>query len=92
MNAISVEGVPYSFMIMVRGREVSFSIDTINAYLGNPTTLEEGALCKYGKRLDKGNWNVELVKDALVMTGKSYEVNAYGVPKNFLRKKLKAAA
>lgn len=53
-------------MTMVRGREVSFSRDAINAYLGNPLTLEEGALCEYGKRLAKGNWNIELVKDALV--------------------------
>ncbi|KAI5393070.1 hypothetical protein KIW84_060279 [Lathyrus oleraceus] len=33
-----------------RGREVSFSRDIINAYLGNLLTLEEGALCEYGKR------------------------------------------
>lgn len=78
-------------MTMVRGREVSFSRDAINAYLGNPLTLEEGALCEYGKRLAKGNWNIELVKDALVMTGKSYKVNASGEPNNFLRKKLKTA-
>lgn len=79
-------------MTMVRGREVPFSRDAISAYLGNPLTLEERARCEYVKSLARGNWNIELVKNALVMTGKSYEVNASGAPNKFLRKKLKTAA
>lgn len=53
--------------------------------------MEERALCEYGNMLARGNWNIEMVKDALMMKSKSYEVNAYGAPNNFLRKKLKAA-
>ncbi|KAI5433674.1 hypothetical protein KIW84_020805 [Lathyrus oleraceus] len=53
---------------MLRGREFSFNRDAINFCPGNPLTLEEGALCECGKRLTRGNWNIELVKDVLVMT------------------------
>ncbi|KAI5412668.1 hypothetical protein KIW84_057352 [Lathyrus oleraceus] len=87
-NVILVEDQPYSFMTMVRGRPVSFSRDVINAYLGNIITLEEDVICEYGKRLAIGNWNIELVKDTLVRSGKSYEVNAMGALKNFLRRNL----
>ncbi|KAI5414044.1 hypothetical protein KIW84_058256 [Lathyrus oleraceus] len=87
-NDIPVEDQPYSFMTMVIRTRISFSRDAINAYLGNPLTLEDGMLCEYGKRLAKGGWNIELVKDALVLPRKSYEVNVAGAPKNFLRKNL----
>lgn len=65
-NAIPVEYLPYSFMTMVRRREISFSCDAINAYLGNSLTLKDEALCEYGKMLAMGNWNIELVKEVLV--------------------------
>lgn len=87
-NDIPVEDQPYSFITMVIRTRISFSRDAINTYLGNPLTLEDGMLCEYGKRLARGGWNIELVKDALVLPRKSYEVNAAGAPKNFLRKNL----
>lgn len=79
-------------MTMVRGRPISLSRDAINVYLDNPLTLEDCVLCEYGKRLARGNWNIELVKETLVLTGKSYEVNDLGAPKKFLRKDLTTKA
>lgn len=89
---IPVEDQSYLFMSMVRGRPIYFNRDAINAYLGNPLTLEDGALCEYEKRLDMGNWNIEMVKEKLVRAAKSYEVNVARALKNFLRKNLTTKA
>ncbi|KAL5057499.1 hypothetical protein RYX36_029103, partial [Vicia faba] len=84
--------VPYPFMTMVRGKQVSFSNDAINEYLGNPLTLEDSELCQYAKRLARGYWKFELVKDALVLTCKTYETNTAGHPKKFFRQNLRTTA
>lgn len=44
-NTLPIEGMRCSFTTMVRGRQVSFSKDVINEYLGNPLTLIDDELC-----------------------------------------------
>ncbi|KAL5066699.1 hypothetical protein RYX36_017586, partial [Vicia faba] len=41
VNVMPSGDQPFSFMIMVRGRDISFSMDAINAYLGDPLTFLE---------------------------------------------------
>lgn len=77
---------------MVRGREISFSHDATNKYLGDPLALEEGELDEYAKQIARGGWNINLVTDKLMLSGNSYETNASGAPNNFLRKNLKTKA
>lgn len=50
-NALIIEGVNYSFTTMVRGRQVYFSRDAINEYLGNPLTFPDDELCQYERGL-----------------------------------------
>ncbi|KAL5100181.1 hypothetical protein RYX36_004508 [Vicia faba] len=78
--------VPYPFTAILRGKQVYFSMDVINKYLGNPLTLEDGELCKYAKRLARGDWNFELVKDNFMLPGRTYETNALGCPTKFFRR------
>lgn len=73
---------------MVIGKDVSFSYDVINTYLSVPLALEEGELDEYAKRLARRCWNINLVSDTRVLSGKSYETSASGALKNFLRKNL----
>ncbi|KAL5098269.1 hypothetical protein RYX36_002596, partial [Vicia faba] len=77
---------------MVRGRNISFSCDSINAYLGNPLTLSEGELDEYIKRLTRGNWNLNLVTDAIISRGNSYETNVIWASNKSLRNNLKTKA
>ncbi|KAI5422273.1 hypothetical protein KIW84_045655 [Lathyrus oleraceus] len=46
----------------------------------------EGEECAYYKRVGRADWNIELIKEALIFTRRSYVVNALGVPVKFLRK------
>lgn len=48
-NDIPIEDQLYSFTTMVRGREIYFSRDAINTYIGDPLTLEECELDDYEK-------------------------------------------
>ncbi|KAI5443134.1 hypothetical protein KIW84_011971 [Lathyrus oleraceus] len=50
---------------------------------GNPLTLPDDELCQYSKRLSQGDWNFELVKDTLVLPGRTYVTNASGRPIKF---------
>ncbi|KAL5099382.1 hypothetical protein RYX36_003709 [Vicia faba] len=75
-HVILFKDQPYLFMTTVRGRRISFSTNAINAYLGNPITLQKGELYEYGKRLVRGIWNINMVTHALVFSGESYETNA----------------
>ncbi|KAL5061022.1 hypothetical protein RYX36_032626 [Vicia faba] len=77
---IDLEDRPYSFMTMVKGRNMYFSRDYINEYLGNPLTLSEGELDEYAKHLARDNWNLNLVTDTICSKGKSYETNVVGAP------------
>lgn len=67
-------------------------MDAINEYLGNPLTLSDDELCQNAKRLAQGDWNFELVKDDLVIPGRTYATNASGHPIKFNRQDLKTAA
>ncbi|KAL5076887.1 hypothetical protein RYX36_015871, partial [Vicia faba] len=53
---------------------------------------EDGELCHYAKRITRGDWKFELVKDALVLPGKTYEINVIGRPKKLLMKNLRTTA
>ncbi|KAL5055567.1 hypothetical protein RYX36_036249 [Vicia faba] len=91
-NGIPIKDQPHSFMTMVRGRDISFFRDSIKAHIGNPLTFEEGELDEFAKCLARGNCKVNLVTDALMEEGKSYETNSIGDLKKFKRKNLRTIA
>ncbi|KAI5384980.1 hypothetical protein KIW84_071828 [Lathyrus oleraceus] len=47
---------------------------------------EEGEECAYYKRVRRADWNIELTKETLIFSGRSYVVNASGLPVKFLKK------
>ncbi|KAL5061618.1 hypothetical protein RYX36_023355 [Vicia faba] len=88
-NALPImEGETFEFKTWVRGKEISFSINSISEYLGNPLPVADDELCKYHKRLARGNWNIEHVKDKLMLTRQCYEVNVVGKTLKFLWKNM----
>ncbi|KAL5069536.1 hypothetical protein RYX36_020423 [Vicia faba] len=66
----------------MRGRQVSFTRDAINNYLGNPNTLAKGEQYAYYKRVAQKDWNLEHVSDDLVYPGRSFMLNSLGRPMN----------
>ncbi|GAU31749.1 hypothetical protein TSUD_146370 [Trifolium subterraneum] len=78
-NAISAEeGQAISFRTMVRGREIWFNRDAINAYLGNPSNLPSDELCEFSKLVARGNWDVPAINQTLLRPGAYVEYNADG--------------
>ncbi|KAI5415093.1 hypothetical protein KIW84_040521 [Lathyrus oleraceus] len=91
-KALPIEGMRHPFTTFVRGKEVSFTRYEINDYIDNPLTLEEGEKCAYYKRVCRADWNIELIKEALILPGRSYVVNASGLLVKFLRKDMNVHA
>lgn len=91
-NALPIEGMRYPLTTFIRGKEVSFTRDEINGYLDNPLNLEEGEEYAYYKRVHRADWNIELVKEALIFPGRSYVVIALGLPVKFRRKDMNVNA
>ncbi|KAL5079190.1 hypothetical protein RYX36_007611 [Vicia faba] len=51
--------------------------------------MEDGELCEYHKKLERGKWDFELVKNKFVSLGHSYELIVVGIPLKFILKSLK---
>ena len=96
-NALPVGNEPFSFTSWVRGKKVEFSKEAIQDFLDNPLALVEEGQCEYQMhaptvRNPNGTWDVEAIRERICKEGKSYEVNAEGSAKHFLRKNLKTSA
>ncbi|KAL5078095.1 hypothetical protein RYX36_017079 [Vicia faba] len=85
-NAMSIEGVCYTYCSFVRGRDVPFDINVVIQYLGNPLTLPRGELCAYQKRVASKKWRLDLVGDTLAVTpNHGFFLNVSGQPVHFKR-------
>ncbi|MCI40008.1 hypothetical protein A2U01_0061240, partial [Trifolium medium] len=66
-NAIPVGEDPISFTTMVRGREIRFDREAINAYLQTPFQFQgNDRLCAFQKHLARGNWDIPLMTNTLL--------------------------
>ncbi|MCH90862.1 hypothetical protein A2U01_0011785 [Trifolium medium] len=63
---------------MVRGRQIRFDRDALNAYLGNPLHLPPHTICAYSEVLAKKNWPIENIAKHLFIEGRSFDCNARG--------------
>ncbi|MCI32061.1 hypothetical protein A2U01_0053273, partial [Trifolium medium] len=77
---------PVSFTTMVRGREIRYDRDAINAYLGRLFTLPHGEeLCAFQKQLSRGNWDIPLMTRTLLRRNGGFEYSAAQNPLRVLR-------
>src|ERR1051325_1803709 len=91
-NAIPAEGSEFRFASIVRGRLVSFSRTAINNFLGINWTAPEDQLDVYHEHLARGNWDFNMLRSKLCLSGHSYELNRAGQPLKFNRSNLKTSA
>src|ERR1043165_765442 len=91
-NAILAEGQAFPFTSVVRGKVVSFSRTAINSYLGINWTAPEDQLDVYHEHLARGNWDFDMLRSKLCLSGHSYELNRAGQPLKFNRASLKTSA
>jgi hypothetical protein len=91
-NVIPAEGQAFPFTSVVRGKLVSFSRTSINSYLGINWTAPEDQLDVYHEHLARGNWDFDMLRRKLCLSGHSYELNRAGQPLKFNRSSLKTSA
>ncbi|GAU40906.1 hypothetical protein TSUD_297110 [Trifolium subterraneum] len=93
-NAVPTnEDAPFSFTTMICGHPLRFDREAINAYLGNPHTLvNEDGLCPYARILAQGNWNVDHMKQKLLLPDRNIKFNTAGLPLRALRGDMKPKA
>ena len=71
---------------------VSFSHSAINSYLGINWTAPEDELDVYHEHLARGNWDHDMLRRKLCLSGHSYELNRAGQPLKFSRSSLQTSA
>lgn len=69
-NALSSEGDPFTFAIMIRGRTIHFNREEINKYMGNPLVLSEYEPCHYSQSFNKVP-NVTEISARIFLRGQS---------------------
>jgi len=70
---------PFTFQTFVCGRDISFTRDAINQYLGNPYPLDDpNELCEYHEHLARGNFNHDEIERTILKAGRQYDVNDVG--------------
>ena len=91
-NALPAEGSEFRFASVVRGKLVSFSRTAINSFLGINWTAPEDQPDVYHEHLARGNWDYDMLRNKLCLSGHSYELNRAGQPLKFNRASLKTSA
>src|ERR1051325_5784449 len=91
-NYFPAEGSEFRFASVVRGKLVSFSRTAINSYWGLNWTAPEDQLDVYHEHLARGNWDFNMLRSKLCLSGHSYELNRAGQPLKFNRSSLKTSA
>ncbi|GAU42856.1 hypothetical protein TSUD_13240 [Trifolium subterraneum] len=93
-NAVLVDvEAPFSFTTMIRRHLLRFDLAAINAYLENPYTSEnEDGLCPYARTLDRGNWNIDDIKQRLMMPDLDIQLNSAGLHLRGMRGDMKQKA
>jgi hypothetical protein len=73
-NAIPLDNEdPVTFRTYVRGNEIKFDRDTINSFLGNPSSLPPDTYCALTQHLARENWNVPAITQTLLRPGHAIE-------------------
>ncbi|MCI31316.1 hypothetical protein A2U01_0052528, partial [Trifolium medium] len=75
---------------MVRGREIRFDREAINAYLRTPFQFQGNEQrCAFQKHLARGNWDIPLMTNTLLRENGIFELSASGNPLRVLRDEMK---
>jgi hypothetical protein len=88
----------FSWTSFVRGKEIPFDRDSLNAFLNNAFDLEPSpdptvpTLCAYGKRNAKGNWKFEQIERDIMLKGRYFVRNDKGEIRHALTKEMNAKA
>jgi hypothetical protein len=88
----------FSWTSHVRGKQIPFDRDSINAFLGNACDLEPSpdptipALCTYAKKNAQGNWKYEQIEKDIMLNGRYFVKKNNGEIRHALTKELTAEA
>jgi hypothetical protein len=86
----------FAWTSLVRGKEIPFDRDSINAFLNNALELEPSpdptvpTLCTYGKRIAQGNWKYEQIERDIMLKGRYFVRNDKGEIRHALTKEMNA--
>lgn len=70
---------PFEFVTVARGRTIRFDREAINTYLGNPYPLaDEDEFDLFHTNQNKGNFDHDEIKKAILLEGKNYEASDAG--------------